>query len=351
MAGEVRLPKEIREALAKLEPKVARAFLDAIGTIRKAADPGAIAKLIDVGDIEGAIRAMRFEASLFGPLDRALEEAYRNGGDAILAALHVVRDPYLGTRLVIGFDGRHPRAEKWARDMSSNLIVEIIKEQADMARDVIRQGIVNGVNPRETALEIVGRVNRTTGQREGGFVGLTGRLDPATGKFTGQVGWVQSAREQLEGGDYAGYMRRKLRNGTFDRTIAKAERDGKPLTKSQIDKIIRGYERKVLKYRGDNIARTETITALRAGRQEGFQQLVDSGAVSDRQIVRRWRATGDARTRDSHLHMNDLTLTGLKTPWNVAGSLMMYPGDVSLGADAGQTVNCRCFEEYRINYD
>ena len=184
MANEVRLPKEIRDALAKLEPKVAKAFLDAIGTIRKAADPAAIARLIEQGDIEGAIKAMRFEASLFGPLDRALEEAYRNGGDAILAALPVIRDPYLGTRLVIGFDGRHPRAEKWARDMSSNLIVEIINEQADMARDVIRQGIVNGKNPRATALEIVGRVNTTTGQREGGFIGLTRQ----------QVGWVQSAR-------------------------------------------------------------------------------------------------------------------------------------------------------------
>jgi len=349
-----RLPKEIRDALRKLEPKLRRAFLDAIGDIRKAVDPSAIARLIEAGDIEAAIKAMRFEPSLFGPIDRTLEEAYRDAGIAALAALPVIRDPNLGGRFVIGFDGRHPRAELWARQMSSRLITDIVDDQRNMAREQIQAGVTAGRSPITTALDIVGRINKATGQREGGLIGLTTR----------QARWVNppppgdindysppSAREQLEAGDFAAYKRRKLRNKSFDRVLAKAEKEGRKLTKREIDQILRGYTNNILRYRGENIARTESITALRAGAMEGYQQLVESGAVSDSQIVRRWRATGDVLTRDSHNHMNDVTLRGLSAPWVVGSSLMMYPGDTSLGAAAEETINCRCFVEYRIKYD
>jgi hypothetical protein len=347
-----RLPKSIREALAKLEPKVRKAFLDAIGDIRKAADPAAIARMIERGDIEAAIRAMRFEPGLFGPLDRALEEAYRSGAIAALAELPRIRDPYDGGQVVIGFNGRHPRAEVWAKEIAGGLITEIVEGQRETARGIIQQGIVAGVNPKATALELVGRINKRTGQREGGIIGLTGRIDPATGKWTGQVGWSNDARAQLEAGDYSAYRSRKLRNKAMDRIIAKAERTGKPLTTAEIDKIIGAYRNNILRYRGEVIARTESITALRAGAHEGFLQLVDSGAVRDDQIVRRWRATGDDRTRHTHMAMNDTTLRGMKTPWLVGGSsLMMYPGDTSLGAAIETTVSCRCYQEFRINYD
>jgi hypothetical protein len=336
-----RLPKEIRDALRKLEPKLRRAFLDAIGDIRKAVDPSAIARLIEAGDIEAAIKAMRFEPSLFGPIDRTLEEAYRDAGIAALAALPVIRDPNLGGRFVIGFDGRHPRAELWARQMSSRLITEIVDDQRNMAREQIQSGVTAGRSPITTALDIVGRINKATGQREGGFIGLT----------SGQARWVSAARDQLEAGQFAEFRGRNLRNKSLDRLIRKAEKEGRKLTKREIDQILRGYTNNILRYRGENIARTESITALRAGAMEGYRQLVESGAVSDNQIVRRWRATGDVRTRDSHNHMNDVTLRGLSAPWVVGSSLMMYPGDTSLGAAAEETINCRCFVEYRIKYD
>ena len=337
-----RLPKAIREALAKLEPKVRKAFLDAIGEIRKAADPSAIARMIERGDIEAAIRAMRFEPGLFGPLDRALEEAYRNGAITALAELPRIRDPYDGGQVVIGFNGRHPRAEAWAKQTAGGLITEIVEGQRETAREVIQQGIIAGVNPRATALDLVGRINKVTGRRDGGIVGLT----------SGQVGWSNDARAQLEAGDYSAYRSRKLRNKAMDRIIAKAERSGKPLTTAEIDRIIGAYRNNILRYRGEVIARTETITALRAGAHEGFQQLVDSGAVRDDQIVRRWRATGDDRTRHSHMAMNDTTLRGMKAPWVVGGfNLMMFPGDTSLGAAIGEVAQCRCIVEIRIDYD
>lgn len=336
-----RLPKAIREALAKLEPKVRDAFLKAIEDIRRIADPKLIAAMIEQGDIAGAVRAIRFEPTLFGPVDRALAEAYFEGGLGALASLPVIRDPNDGGRIVLGFDGRHPRAEQWARDMSSRLITEVVADQQQMAADVIREAIIAGRGPASTALDIVGRINKTTGKREGGFIGLT----------SGQAKWAQAAEAQLAAGDYDGYRSRSLRNKQFDKLIARAERDGRTLTKAEIDRIIGAYKNNILRYRGENIARTESITALRAGRREGYEQLIDSGAIEDRQIKRTWSATGDVRTRASHMHMNGQVIRGLKTAWNVAGSLMMYPGDVSLGAAAEEVINCRCFEQYRIEYD
>lgn len=336
-----RLPKAVRDALAKLEPQVQRAFLEAIGDITKAADLQAVIRALEVGDVEAAVRAMRFEATLFGAVDRSLEEAYRAGGIAAIGSLPVIRDPFDGGRIALGFDGRHPRAERWARDMSSRLIVEIVEDQRNMARDVIRQGLEAGRGPRSTALDIVGRVNKTTKRREGGLIGLT----------SNQAQWVKRAEDQLRDGDYSGYLGRDLRNKQFDKLIARAERDGRALTEAEIGKISTAYRNNILRYRGETIARTETITAYRAGNQEGFRQLVDTGAVRDDQIVRTWGATGDLRTRVSHNFMNGVSVRGLDTPWNVSGSLMMYPGDTSLGAAAEHTINCRCYETIRINYD
>ena len=335
-----RLPKAVREALARLEQQVQAAFLAAIGDIRRAADVTAIVAALNRGDIEAAVRAMRFEATLFGPVDRALEEAYRTGGGIAIASLPVIRDPFDGARIALGFDGRHPRAERWARDMSSRLIVEIVEDQRDMARAVIRQGLEAGRGPRNTALDIVGRINRVTGRREGGFIGVTSQ----------QAQWIENARAQLLAGEFDGYLSRDLRNRQFDALVTRAMQEGRSLTTAQVDRIIGAYQNNVLRYRGETIARTETITALRAGYGEGFRQLRDTGAVRDDQFVREWRATGDRRTRDSHGAMNGEKIRGLDTPWNVEGSLMMYPGDTSLGAAARHTINCRCFQEIKIEY-
>jgi hypothetical protein len=336
-----RLPKAVRDALAKLEPQVQRAFLEAIGDITRVIDLQSVVRALEAGDIEAAVKAMRFEASLFGAVDRSLEEAYRAGGIAAIGSLPVIRDPFDGGRIALGFDGRHPRAERWARDMSSRLIVEIVEDQRNMARDVIRQGLEAGRGPRATALDIVGRVNKTTKRREGGLIGLT----------SNQAQWVKNAEDQLRAGDYSGYLGRDLRNKQFDNLVAKAARDGRPLTGAEIEKVSGAYRSNILRYRGETIARTETITAYRAGNREGFQQLVDTGAVRDDQIVRVWGATGDKRTRDSHGFMNGDRVRGLKEPWRVGGSLMLYPGDTSLGASGGQTINCRCWEQIRIEYD
>ena len=118
----------------------------------------------------------------------------------------------------------------------------------------------------EAAREAEARARK--GASKGGIIGLTER----------QAGYVVNARRQLEELD-AGYFERKLRDRRFDRTVAKAIREGKPLAQSDIDRIVGRYSDRLLFYRGETIARTEGLTALNAGRHEGIQQLAERAGL------------------------------------------------------------------------
>ncbi len=108
-----------------------------------------------------------------------------------------------------------------------------------MVREVVAAKVELAVNPRTTALDLVGRVNRATGQREGGFVGLT----------TKQAQWVLNAEAQLRNLDPA-YFQRELRDKRFDRRIMKAIREGKPLSAADIATITARYRARLLDHRG-----------------------------------------------------------------------------------------------------
>lgn len=189
----------------------------------------------------------------------------------------------------------------------------------------------------------MGRINRATGKREGGIIGLTSQ----------QAAYVRNMRAELaDPTRMANYFTRTKRDRRFDKLVKKAQAEDKPVSKADIDRIAGRYADRLLKLRGDTIARTESITAMRAGQHEGFRQLVESGKVRDDQIERTWSAAKDASTRDHHRAMNGTKLRGMGKDWLLPdGSRMQYPGDVSLGAAAGEVINCRCYEAYRIRQD
>jgi hypothetical protein len=81
------------------------------------------------------------------------------------------------------------------------------------------------------------------------------------------------------------------------------------------------------------IARTETMRASNAGSHALFDQM---GAGQ-----KEWLATSDHRTRDTHRHANG-QVRPMAAPFRVGASLMMHPGDMSLGAPVREVANCRC---------
>lgn len=191
------------------------------------------------------------------------------------------------------------------------------------------------------AREVVGRINRATGRREGGIIGLHSQ----------QMGYVANMRAELaDPATMANYFTRARRDKRYDAIVRKAMAEGRAVSKADIDRIAGRYADRLLALRGETIARNESINALRAGQHEGYRQLVESGAVRDDQIIRKWSSAHDSRTRHDHLAMDGQTIRGLSVPFTAPdGSMLAYPGDTSLGASARETIQCRCQAQYQID--
>ena len=188
-----------------------------------------------------------------------------------------------------------------------------------------------------TALQLVGRID-ATGRRTGGIIGLTAK----------QMDYVRRARAQLENLD-AGYFSRERRDKRLDGLVKRAIASGKPLPKADIDRITGRYSDRLLQLRGETIARTEGINAYRAANVEAYRQMIESGAVREDQISREWDSTLDSRTRLQHAAMEGVQARGLSQPFVLPdGTMMMHPGDASLGAGADQIVSCRCFMKVKL---
>lgn len=239
------------------------------------------------------------------------------------------------------FEGRNERAERWLREQSSRLITEIIEDQREGVREVLRDGMEKGRNPRATALEIVGRVNRATKRREGGLIGLTSQ----------QMRYVMSLREELSDPEkMAQAFDRKLRDRRFDSLIKRAIRDKKPLSETDIARIAGRYSDRLLAFRGEVVARTETIGAFHAAQWEGLSQMVERGEVREDAIKLEWRAALDRDTRDSHVALHGKTVRrGEPFVSPFTGARMLHPHDRSLGAPAAEVINCRCHARVAID--
>jgi len=334
----------IAQALARLTPAARNAFLNAIRRIRSAAQVTLIIEHLKAGNVEAAVAAASIDSNFFFPLDQVIRDAFETGGTQALKAVEKQTNPLDGSSISLGFSGRHPRAELWSQTTSRRLIVEITEDQREMARSVILKGLQDGKGAQDIARSLVGTAKPGSKDRIGGFIGLT----------TQQAGFAMNMEEELARGDYAAYFNRQRRDKRYDRLIRGLQASGKPLAPGKIDEIVGRYKDKLLALRGETIARTETLTALGAGRHEGYQQLVDSGQVHDSQIQRIWDATMDKRTRLDHVVLDAQTrkepLIGLNSVFEIGGSQMRFPRDRSLGAAAKETINCRCFETVRIDY-
>ncbi len=337
------MPRDSRraflEALDKIEPQLRTAFERAIQDIQSTAQLTALEAAIARGDIAAAIRAIQLGAEFFAPLDRAISNAFEQG--AIFQLSTLPKKPWQNTGpLLVRFQGRHPRAEAWARQRAAELISEISENTRNLIRETILEGLETNRGTRTIARDLVGRLDGN--QRRGGLIGLHSRQAEA----------VRKARRELQGIDsMSDYMRRSRRDKRFDRTIQKAVRENAPLTKTQINRITGRYADRLLALRGKNIARTETNRAMNAGKAEAIQQMIDDGKIRADVVTKIWDATPGVRTRDSHRELNAQSVD-----WEgifvspVTGARLLYPHDTSHGAPASELINCRCSARFRIDW-
>ncbi|WP_306150745.1 phage minor head protein [Roseovarius sp. MMSF_3281] len=335
-----------RETLAqiadRLEPSVRRAFLDSVQNIKSDVQLNLLIEAIAANDTARVIQLLNLERAYFAPLDRGLTQAYQEAGDAIMAAW-MAEASAAGVQARAMFDARNPRAEEWLRTQSSRLITEIIEDQRESVRQLLVANIEKGTSPRTTALDLVGRVNRATGKREGGIVGL----------HSGDAANKARALSELRSGDPAAmrnYLTRKTRDKRFDGIVRRAIRDGKPVPAEKARKMMVGMENRMLRNRGEAIARTELLGSTHAAQDEGLDQMIEDGKLSAQNVSGEWDASEDGATRDSHRAMDGQVRRHGEAFVTGAGYRMMRPGDRSLGAPAKEIINCRCVKRIDIDW-
>lgn len=341
------LRQRIDALLDEYEPRLAEAFRAAIDDIASQADLGRFVAALGRGDIEGALDSLNLEQAAFNRLEDLVAQVYGASGEVGADAFPSVID---GSRVTLRFDVRNPRAETWLRDHSSSRItgprgsIEAIREAI---RPVLLHRLSEGQNPRNTGLDVVGRINRVTGKREGGLIGLSAP----------QIDTVERVRAGLLSRDpdtVREAMRHYLTLGRRDKRIAQGIerllREDKRPNRESIVRLLRNLKNSYLQLRGEMIGRTETLGALNAAQDEAFRQGLAKTNYGPDQVIKTWQSAGDRRVRDSHRALNGLKVMGLDTPFNSpTGALMQYPHDTSLGAGARDVIGCRCIITRRID--
>lgn len=335
--------RELDRLIERFAPQIRDAFRAAIADIKDRAILAAMVEAIQRGDIEGAFRALGLSDAAMRPIVLMIERAFEQGGVTTAASFPNVLHAQGVGRVVFRFDVRNSRAERWLRDHSSELVTRIREETRVNVRNTLTEGMQAGRNPRSVALDIVGRMDKSTGRRVGGVVGLTEPMER----------YVAGMRRDLQQLDER-YFTRERRDKRLDAIVRRSFRDGKALDDDMITKIVGKYSDRLLTLRGEGIGRTEALGALNRSAYEAHKQAIDAGVVKQSQVKKVWDATMDKRTRHSHQALDRETA---KEPVDIdapfiteRGAQLMFPGDQSLGAPGGEVINCRCRVKYDVDW-
>lgn len=355
--------QRLNAALAKLSPAIRKAIEESMAKAATAIDANALADAIERRDVEAVFLMTKIKPEQLFTVGEIVRFGYLTSGQGIDERLP------LAIRATFGFGG-NPRAVQQAQTIVGRMITNVLADQRQaitVATQELMTRVVNtGIPAKAAALEIVGKINRATGLREGGYLGLDvprteqaervaamlrdpkllagyWQIDPVTGdkKWVGGY-FIKGPKGEMK-------PRYTTTDRRFDATVRKAIADGKAVSEADAIKITAMHRARLLKNRADTISRTEGLNALRAGEHDGFQLLVDSGAVADSRVIREWIPTGDSRTREDHREMAGKKIIGMSEPFLLPdGSKMMFPGDSSMGAAAKEIIACRCAQSFRL---
>lgn len=226
----------------KMEPRMRNAFLKAVDDMKSKIDMKALTQSIANND--RVLSSIAIGDKAWGKL---LEQS------AKIPATMFDKAGQIGAaglknqfNISASFTMQNPRAQAWARTNSSKLITQIGGETRKGIQQVIGSAYQLGLPSRETARVI----------RE--MVGLTEKQGAAVFNF----------RERL---------------------VAQGR---KP---DQVARMTTKYEAKLLKYRSENIARTEIAKAGNEGLIESWRQAADAGLLDANNTNVEWLAAFDDR--------------------------------------------------------
>jgi hypothetical protein len=209
---------------------------------------------------------------------------------------------------------------RFVREMKNNII--------SLLRQVLTRGVKDSINPIDQARDF----------RDS--IGLTRHQEQVVANYKAllyTVGTKYDATEDV--------LDRRLHDNRYTRTVLRASKEGKPLTRKQIDAMVKRYRERFIKYRSEVIARTESMRAVHQGTEAFYEKAIESGVLERDSIVKTWITARDDRVRDSHAKMHGQQRK-IGELFDSASGKIAYPGDPS--APARETIQCRCVVVTRI---
>lgn len=305
----------IFKLLDRMEPKLRTAFLEAIEGLRGSIDWKEVESLLGQGRFAEAMHKIEINSVRLMRFTNQVNTAFQVSAQETAAVISGV--------VTVDFDLTNLRAVDIMRRNRLEFVREFLDEQRRATHFALNEGVQRGVNPRVMAREF----------RQS--IGLTQRQERAVANF-----------RRLLSEDPRDALTRRLRDGRFDRTVLRSIRTGRPLSQTQIDKMVTRYRERFVKFRAEKIARTEALTSVHEGSEEMYQQAIDEGKLDASTLIKTWMHSQDKRVRDSHSTMHfqtrrhgELFITG-------AGNRIRHPGDRN--APAREIIECRCAMSTRI---
>ncbi|MGQ3080695.1 MULTISPECIES: head morphogenesis protein [Rhizobium/Agrobacterium group] len=337
------LRQQLDALIGTLTPSMEKAFRAAIDDIRSEIVLAEVVTMLERRDIEGAINALHIDPEAFRPLSDAVRHAFNQGGILVTQNMPKLSDP-AGARVVVRWDGENQRAEQIIRTKAAQLVTLVTEDTKDMIRERIAAGYEQGQEPRTIATSIAGRIDKVTGKRVGGVLGMTAPLGRT----------VEKARLSLSTGDIEGmkaYLRLSKRDRRYDARVRKAIEAGKPVDKETIEKITRALTNRYVQLRAETIARTEVGGAVMSAKHEAYQQALDKSGRNASLVKRKWRSSGKRTVRHTHQVLNGQVVIGMDLAFqSPSGALLRYPMDRSLGAPVSEIANCECDIDYEFDF-
>lgn len=323
-------PDEIRDLASSAEDRLAIVWASVVAAMRDARTTQELADLLAAGRFEDAVDTVLSAAPRFAV---GWQKEFVRAGEVAAEDIEAELRKVTQGEVVVDFNMVHQDAVRAMQENRLRLVREITDGQRRAIREAMQAGVERGLNPIDQA-----RAFRNA-------IGLTQR----------QVAAVNNYRRLLERNDPEA-LQRALRDRRFDATTRRALKEGKPLSKKQIDTMVGRYRERMHKHRSEVIARTEGLRAVHEGTHSMFRQAVIDGKMGADDVTREWNTAGDERVRTtestsgktSHAAMHGQVVRGLETPFvSGGGNNLLYPGDPS--APGYDTIQCRCAVGVRLS--
>lgn len=270
----------VRSLSEKMRRKLQGPFIKEVELLRESLRDGDLANAVLSRDDARVIQASRVDrvGSIVGTLNEPIEEALEAGGRLAMAR---IKTP------AVALDLQRPQVRRWLERHSAELVRGVNKTSRKAVRAIVADGFKRGRHPMAMAKDIRA------------VVGLTEPQARAV---------IRLRATMIEAGASEG----------------------------AVEKRAARYARRLLKRRAENIARTESMTAINQGRLSMWRQLAEDGAL-DEDSERTWLTADDERVCPicGPMHNVSIPLNGnYETSVGVIEAPPAHP-------------SCRCTEEIR----